>query len=356
MLQREILGATRERMLREISEALETITARSPLMLAFEDLQWVDPSTVDLISVLSRRRAPARLMLIGTSRPLELELTAPHFKALKQELMMHRLCREVALDPLSQAQIAEYLTADSARTSEAAGLAEVIYRHSEGNPLFMVAVLDHMTRRGFVSRQNGACYPRVALEAIDLELPDGLCPMIEAQLERLSAEEQRALEAASVNSSLSFCVSVTAAAADMEPEPFEEICERLSRQNSIVRSAAPRQFPDGSVSQCYDFVHAFYREMLFRRIVTRRRARLHQCIGKRLEVLFSGRLGEAASELAHHFERAADWARAIKYLHLAADTARRRYADGEAAAILRRADELSSKLPQADRTAIEPES
>src|SRR6202022_69785 len=54
-LQREILGATRERMLREIGEALETITAESPLLLLLEDLQWVDPSTVDLISALARR-------------------------------------------------------------------------------------------------------------------------------------------------------------------------------------------------------------------------------------------------------------------------------------------------------------
>jgi predicted ATPase len=172
--------------------------------------------------------------------------------------------------------------------------------------------------------------------------------MIEAQLGRLSAEEHRALEAASVNTGLSFSVSATAAAAQMEPEPFEELCERLSRQNSIVRSVGPRQLPDGSVSHCYDFVHAFYRELLFRRIATRRRARLHQCIGKRLEALYSGQLGEAASELAHHFERGADWPRAIKYLHLAAETARRRCADREATALLCRANELASKLARPD--------
>src|SRR5713101_2397134 len=55
-LRREVLGATRERMLREIGDALETIASRSPLVFVFEDLQWVDYSTVDLISVLARRR------------------------------------------------------------------------------------------------------------------------------------------------------------------------------------------------------------------------------------------------------------------------------------------------------------
>src|SRR6202046_1245446 len=70
MLQRELLGATREPMLREIGDVLETIAAASPLLLVFEDLQWADHSTVDLISALARRRAPAKLMLIATKRPL----------------------------------------------------------------------------------------------------------------------------------------------------------------------------------------------------------------------------------------------------------------------------------------------
>jgi hypothetical protein len=60
MLQREILGATRARMLRELGEALETLTSANPMLLILEDLQWVDHSTVDL------GRGPAKLMFICT--------------------------------------------------------------------------------------------------------------------------------------------------------------------------------------------------------------------------------------------------------------------------------------------------
>ena len=59
MLQREILGATRDRMLREIREAFGTLNLEAPVLLVFEDLQWVDPSTVDLISAFARHRATA---------------------------------------------------------------------------------------------------------------------------------------------------------------------------------------------------------------------------------------------------------------------------------------------------------
>src|SRR5262249_44661972 len=64
-LQKEILGATRERMVREICEALESLTAQNPLVLVLEDLHWVDPSTLDFISALSRRRGPAKLIVLG---------------------------------------------------------------------------------------------------------------------------------------------------------------------------------------------------------------------------------------------------------------------------------------------------
>src|SRR5262245_29367419 len=70
-LQKEILGATPQRMVREMCEALELLTAQNPLVLILEDLHWVDTSTLGLVSALARRRAPARLVLIGTYRPAD---------------------------------------------------------------------------------------------------------------------------------------------------------------------------------------------------------------------------------------------------------------------------------------------
>ena len=106
-LQREILGATRERMVREIGNALESVTAETPLLLVFEDLHWVDDSTVDLISALARRRTPAKLMLLATCRRLDAEPTGYPLRALMPYLLVHRLCREIDLTPLSEAEVEE---------------------------------------------------------------------------------------------------------------------------------------------------------------------------------------------------------------------------------------------------------
>jgi tetratricopeptide (TPR) repeat protein len=348
LLQREIVGATRDRMLREIGDALESFTATSPLLLVLEDLQWVDHSTVDLISALARRRAPAKLMVIVTKRPVDIVVPEHPLKALKQDLLVRQLCREIPLEPLGEAQVAEYLAADSSEAGLPEGLAKLLYRHTEGNPLFMVAALDHMIELGLVSRESGAWKLRAALEEIELGVPQKLRRMIEAQFDKLTSEEQRMLEAASV-AGMAFSPEVCAAGGNLGRETFEDLCQELSRRHHIVRSAGTQQFPKGTVCSRYEFVHALYREVSYRLLAPARRAHLHLHIGKRLETLFRGHLSKVATELVPHFEKGSDWTRAVKYLQLGAETAGKRYAPGEAAALLQHALELSAKLPEEER-------
>src|SRR6266851_7818741 len=137
MLERQILGATRERMLREIGEALETITSEEPLLLVLANLHWADASTVDFISAMARRRARARLMLIGTYRPAEVKSAEHSLEAVKQDLLVHRLCDEIVLQPLEEVDVAEYLGIEWGGAGVPEGLAGLIHRYTGGNPLFM---------------------------------------------------------------------------------------------------------------------------------------------------------------------------------------------------------------------------
>ena len=357
-LHRELLGATRERMLREIGEALETITATVPLLLILEDLQWADPSTVDLISAVARGRVPAKLMLIVTHRPMDLSPSEHPLRQVKQDLLVRHLCHEIALQPLAETDVAEYMGAGASEETPAAnppyGLATLVHRHSEGNPLFMVAALEHMAQRGLISGENGAWQLNVPLEEIDLEVPESLRMMIEAQIERLSPKELRALEVASIRG-VSFTPRLLAPVAALDEEDFEDLCQDLSRRQQMVRSGEADQFPDGTVSQRYEFAHALYREVFYSRQAPSRRAKLHLRIGERLEELYANHDNEIAAQLAQHFEEASDWPRAIKYLRLAADSARRRYAHREAVAILQHAAQLVNRLPEPDRTKREME-
>jgi DNA-binding winged helix-turn-helix (wHTH) protein len=318
-LQQEIRGVTRERMVREIGVALETIAAEIPLLLILEDMQWVDHCTVDVLSALARRRGPAKLMVVATKRPVDVTPSSHPLKALKQDLLLRQLCHELELERLTQSEVTEYLAAEWSQESLPDDLARLLHRHSGGNPLFMVTALDHLKQRGFISTKNGRWQLRGPLDQIELGVPESLRQMIEAQIDRLSMEEQRVLEAASVAGAV-FSATVIAGALEKDPEDVEDLCETVVRSLRIVRPAGSEQFPDGSITPRYEFVHALYREALYRRLTARRRAKLHRRIGDRLEALFSQQLSEMGSELAYHFEQGSDLPRAVKYLQLAAQT------------------------------------
>jgi predicted ATPase len=132
------------------------------------------------------------------------------------------------------------------------------------------------------------------------------------------------LEVASLQSRSHFGVASRAAVIDLDPEVFEDLCETLSRRHRVVRSAGSEKLADGTLTACYEFVHALYREVCYRRIAPGRRAQLHRRLGEWVEAHFEP-LNEAAGFLADHFEQGGDWPRAIKYLKLAADTVGRRF-------------------------------
>ena len=136
-------GATQQRMLREIAEALERLSTYRIVILALEDLHWTDPSTLTLLDLLARRPERARLMIIGTHRPIA-TLPAEHqLRATVRELV-GRYCEDMRLGPLSSSEVAEYLRHRVTETDPADGaalkkVANAIHDRTEGNPLFMVA-------------------------------------------------------------------------------------------------------------------------------------------------------------------------------------------------------------------------
>jgi predicted ATPase len=102
-------GTTQQRMLREMAEALEVIAADVPLILYLEDLHWSDPSTLDPIATVARRNESARLMILGTYRPVEMLAGEHPLRAMKEELELHQHAIELRLSLLSESDVATYL-------------------------------------------------------------------------------------------------------------------------------------------------------------------------------------------------------------------------------------------------------
>ena len=85
-LQQRSSGVTRERMLWELAEAVETLTLERPLVLVVEDLHWSDLATLDWLALVARRRAAARLLVLGTYRPADAVMWVHLVHIVTQEL------------------------------------------------------------------------------------------------------------------------------------------------------------------------------------------------------------------------------------------------------------------------------
>jgi DNA-binding winged helix-turn-helix (wHTH) protein/predicted ATPase len=348
ILQRQTQGATRERMLREMGDAINALAAERPLVLWLEDLHWSDASTLELLALLARRREPARLLVLGTYRPVDVIVQEHPLRAVKQELQLHGLCAELPLGLLSEVQVAEYLEQRFAVGAHGRAplqtLAKVIHRRTDGNPLFMVTAVEDLIKQKVLVQNAEQWAVQEELAAIETRVPDNLQQLIERQIERLSAEDRRLLEGASV-AGIEFSAAAVAAGVETATESVEERCEGFARQAHFLRTSGAADWPDGTVASRYSFLHALYQEVLYERIPARRRQRLHQRIGEQEEHAYGARAKEIAAELAVHFEQGRDYRKAVQYLQQAGENATQRSAYVEAITHLTTALELLKMLP-----------
>ena len=343
-LQRQIQGATAARMLRELAEALDVLTADVPLLLVLEDLQWSDRSTVEILAYLAQRRGPARLLVLGTYRPVEVAIRPHPLRGLVQELCGRGQAVEVRLELLPAEEVTAYVTGRLGGPV-AASLAAFILERTEGNALFLVTMVEHLVQQGWVIRRAGAWTLRAGTEAQVASLPEGLRQLLLRRVQELPPEVCRVLEAASVVGE-EFAVAAVAAGSQFSVEDVEAVCEGLAAQQHFLADVGLTVWPDGTSGGRYRFQHALYQQVLYDQLGTARRGQLHRRIGARLEAGYGARAGEIAVQLAVHFERSGATAQAVHYAQQAADNAARRNAHHEAITALIKGLALLVTLPE----------
>jgi predicted ATPase/DNA-binding winged helix-turn-helix (wHTH) protein len=343
------------RMPGDLCRALEELSTAKPLILAFEDLQWADNATLDLISALARRRAPAKLMVLASYVPRKAapeQLRECPVEWLKQDLLVHQFCSEIVVHPLTEPAIGELLAQELHQQALPAGLVEFVYGHSMGNPLFALAILDHLTTQGCLVRA-GNCAPAewkvlVPFAEIDSVFPHRLFELIEQEIGRLKSEEQSILEAGSLVP-VAFPAWAVAAALEKDPMETEEACDALARRLHFLARAGEDELPDGSRSAFYAFTHRLYREAFYQRQAASRRERRHARIAEQLGRYFAGREADVAREMARHYEAAGNWKRAIEAFRSAARSAHQRNGHLQAAEMLESAVRLAENLSATER-------
>jgi DNA-binding winged helix-turn-helix (wHTH) protein/tetratricopeptide (TPR) repeat protein len=342
-LEREASGANKDRMLRELGDALEEIAKVFPVVLLLEDLHWADPSSIDLIRYLGQRAKTQCLLLIGTARPEEHEPGHRLLKQCRQELQTQSACEEIELRALEKGHITRYLNDHFSPNAFPPELAEIIHRKTEGHPLFATGVFQLLAERGDAFERDGMWHLARPITEMDLAVPESVRGMIGKKLEILEAEDRRVLRYASIEGE-EFLSTVLAALLEVDEVVLEDRLERLERSNRLIQTRGEEELPDGSLATRYRFAHALYQNFLYAELLSKRRAMLHLQAGETLVRCYGTQTARIAMALATHFERSRDYVRAVDYLIQAGDNARERYANTQAWQHYSRALKLTEKL------------
>jgi len=342
-LQQETIGATKERMMREMGDALGILATNSPVVLVLEDLHWADPSSIDLLRHLCQRINTQRLLIAGTFRPEDVERSGHPLKSFKAEMKAHNLCEEIALSSLSREHIAEYVDATFAPNDFPAELTSLVHDKTEGHPLFAANLLQYLSERGDLVKANSRWSLVRPLAEMDLEAPESVRGMISKKIDALDAEERRALQYASIEGT-EFLSIVTAKLLDVDEIDLEERLAQIGKTHRLIETLEEEELPDGSLTTRYRFAHALYQNFLYGDLVNKRRVALHQQAGEELLRHYGKRAPQIATQLALHFERGRDFGRAVEYLIHAGDHAAKLYGYAEAERHYSQALRLVEKL------------
>ncbi len=329
-LESAVRGARRERMLREVAEAIDAIATDRPLLVLLEDLHWSDPSTLDVFAMLAQRQSPAKLLLLGTYRPIDAALVEHPVIALKRGLAARQSCSEIQLArlPLEAVATCVHRRLDGDLPPE---LVDLIFERTEGHPLFLVSFLASLETEGHLRRTETGWTFAEGRDERAAKLPDVLRELLDRQVGRLEGTPLLLLEAASLVGR-EFDSSTLASVLKREPREVEGALEGLGRTGQFVRSLGAERSDDGVVHDRYEFAHVLFQHALSDRIGAARKVDLHAKVAR---CLADG--GHPASRLAYHYGEAGLREEALAAWERAAHQALSRWANVEAVGHFERA-------------------
>jgi serine/threonine protein kinase/tetratricopeptide (TPR) repeat protein len=286
-------------------EFVERSARSSPIVAVFEDLQWADEATLLLLSHLVRTLSTIPVLIIGTYRDVDVDVTRPFASAL-ESWIREKVATRLALRRLGLAGVQAMLTA--LRGKEAPeSVATVIHGETEGNPFFVEEVFQHLSEEGKLFDGEGAW--RTGFQSGELQVPQGVRLVIGRRLERLQEETRRTLTMAAVIGR-SFDLRLLEALEGGQPDAALDAVEEAERAQLVEPHRSGREIR-------YRFVHELVRHTLADALSLPRRQRLHARIADCVERLYRDRIEGQASTIAYHLYEAgpaADLDKTIEYL------------------------------------------
>jgi class 3 adenylate cyclase/tetratricopeptide (TPR) repeat protein len=315
----------KQRILEVMVAVIQAMASQNPVLMVVEDAQWVDPSTLELITLLIDQLRDKRLLMLITFRP---EFSHPwsgyaHVSALTLNRLSHKECKSMVMR----------VTGGKALPQE---VLEQIVAKTDGVPLFVEELTKNLLEAGLFKEQDGRLVLTGPLPAF--AIPASLQDSVMARLDRLIADVKKLAQLAATLGRI-FSHELLAAVARVKDDALNEALSQLVAAGLIYRHGVAPVI-------AYEFKHALVQDAAYQSLLKRTRQDYHQRIASVLEEHFPQIAQTQPELLAHHYTEAQRFEPAISYWQKAAEQASERAGYVEALADLAKGLDLFKTLPE----------
>ena len=296
-----------------------------PLILAYEDLHWIDKSSEEVLKFILDSIPGERVLLIFTYRPEYSHTWGA--KTYHNQLTLNRLSNRESLMMVSHLLQADEIDKD---------LEEFILEKVEGIPFFIEEFIKSLDNLKIIERENNRCKLRKEIKTVTI--PATIQDVIMARIDSLPEEVKNLLQLASAIGREFSHYLIQKLAVFEENDLLSHLSFLKNSELIYERGIYPKS--------AYIFKHALTQEVTYKSLLLKRREKIHELIGAAIEELYSERLQEHYELLAYHFKLSPRSEKALEYLDLANQKAKRINAMEEAKAYFDEATALLDILPE----------
>lgn len=312
------------RIIEQYSSVVKSMAEKQPLIIALDDLQWADQSSLNLLFHLIRQIEQSRVLILGAYRPEEVTIGRGDLGHPLVQIVgdLKRYYGDILLD-LDQSGDERkdfvWQIIDSQPNRLGDKFRQELLHHTSGHALFTVELLKEMREQGAIQQDDNGLWYQPEVITWD-DLPSQIEGVIETRISRLDPTDREILQIGSVEGEL-FTGEVIAKVVNVDPS---ELIRRISsihiRKHDLISTEGTIQIDSHRISR-YQFRHMLFQKYLYSMLEDSERSYIHEDIGNALEELYGNQADKIAVQLARHFNLSGNHKRAIGYLLIAGNQA-----------------------------------
>jgi predicted ATPase/class 3 adenylate cyclase len=314
-----------------IHRVFSLLSAKQPLVIILDDLQWIDSISADLLLYLSHLVVSKRILFVCALRQKEISPFEPilaRTRSMHPDQYIH-----LSIHPLTIAECRQLLNEFLASAGLPDSYLSLIVQQSGGNPYFIEEFVRLLVEKDFLRLVHGKLVANRTLQADALIVPASLESLIRARVDSLDASARQMLQVASV---IGHRFNTALLSQVMERDDNQPVLSQLHSSGMLNQTIE---------NDYWEFSHPLIEVIVYNSVLRAQRRILHQHTAVALERQWQDNEEEHAGELAYHYRKAEIYDRALHYLILAGERAASRHANDVAVSFFEQASELLDAVP-----------